>query len=120
MYYFCFVLLMIVPVAMFVVGLRWRLKPPAFKAPGIVYRTETTEKSPEVWVFAHTHCGKLWIRFGAIFAVISAVLMIVFSGSYQNFLLWLLCGQMLILCVTVFMIDLLCKNLFDENGTRIA
>lgn len=119
MYYLCFVLVMIVPVAMFVIGLRWRLKPPPFKTSGLVYRTEVTERTPEIWEFAHIHCGKLWSRFGVIMAVISTVLMVVLPGSYQKFLLWLLTAQMLIMCVTVFMIDLLSKNLFDENGNRI-
>lgn len=120
MYYLCFVLALIMPVLMFIIGLRWRLKPPAFQASGFVYSTESTRKSPEIWVFAHVHCGKLWTRFGAILAVISAVLMIVFTDSYQKFFLWLLCGQMLVMCVTVFIIDLFTKNLFDENGTRIV
>lgn len=120
MYYLCFVLVMITPVAMFAVGLRWRLKPPAFKSSGIVYRTEVTERSPEAWEFAHIYCGKLWSRFGAIMAVISAILMVVLQGSYQKFLLWLLMAQMLIMCVTILIIDYLSKNLFDENGNRIA
>ena len=28
-------------------------------------------------------------------------------------------AQMLMMCITVFMIDILCKNLYDENGVRI-
>lgn len=119
MYDLCFVLVMLVPLIMFFVGLYWRVKTPAFKTGKLVYRTEVTEKSAEVWEFAHTHCGKLWTRFGAILAVISVVLMVVFDGSYPKFIMWLLGGQMLILCITVFMIDFLAKNLFDENGVRI-
>lgn len=119
MYNLCFALVMLVPLAMFFVGLYWRVKTPAFKTGKIVYRTEVTEKSTEVWEFVHTHCGKLWTRFGVILAVISAVLMVVFDGSYHKFIMWLLGGQMLILCITVFMIDFLAKNLFDENGVRI-
>lgn len=119
MYYLCFVFVMLMPVAMFAVGLRWRVKTPAFKTGKLVYRTEFTEKSPEVWEFAHIHCGKLWTRFGAMVAVLSAILMVVFDGSYHKFILWLLGGQMLIMCITVFMIDFLAKNLFDESGLRI-
>ena len=120
MYYFCFVLLLAVPVAMFVVGIRWRKHPPAFRSGGLVYRTEITEKSPEVWEFAHIHCGKLWSRFGGIFAVISAALMIWLPGSYEKFFLWILGAQMLVMCVTILIIELFLKNLFDENGNRIA
>lgn len=119
MYYLCFVLVMVMPVIMFVLGLRWRVSPPAYKTGKLVYRTEVTEKSPAVWEFAHIHCGKLWSRFGVILAVISAVLMVALKGSYQKLLLWLLCGQMAILCISILMIEILTKNLFDENGVRI-
>ena len=120
MYYLCFVLLLVAPVFMFFMGLRWRKNPPAFQSEGLVYRTELTEKSPEVWEFAHVHCGKLWSRFGGIFVVISAALMIGLPGSYEKFFLWVLGAQMLVLCVTILIIELLTKSLFDENGNRIA
>ena len=119
MYYLCFVLVLIMPAAMFAVGFRWRISPPAYKTGKLVYRTEVTEKSPAVWEFAHIHCGKLWTRFGAILTVISTVLMVVFDSSYQKFLLWLLCGQMAVLCITILMMDILTKGLFDEHGVRI-
>lgn len=119
MYALCFALVLIVPVVMFLVGLMWKLKPPAFGTGTFVYRTAYTEKSPEVWDFAHVHCAKLWTRYGVILGVLSAVLMVVFKKSWQKFLLWLLGGQMLMLCITVFMMEILIKNLFDENGVRI-
>ena len=80
MYYLCFVLLLVAPVFMFFMGFRWRKNPPAFQSEGLVYRTELTEKSPEVWEFAHVHCGKLWSRFGGIFVVISAALVVSSKG----------------------------------------
>lgn len=119
MYTVCFVLVLLCPMAMAAVGILWRFKTPAFQSKGLVYRTELTEKSPEVWEFAHIHCGKLWLRFGLILLVISVLLMKFLAGSYQKFILWLLCGQMLVMCITVFMIEILVKNLFDENGVRI-
>ena len=119
MYYLVFAFSLLLPLAMFIIGLKWYIKPPAFKASGIVYRTEATERSPEIWDFAHKYLAKLWARFGLIFLVITVVLLVVFAESYQKFILWLLCAQALILCVTVFMIEIFLKNLFDENGTRI-
>lgn len=119
MYVLCFVLVMVVPVVMLGTGLKWKLRPPAFKTGTLVYRTAWTEKSPEVWDFAHSHFAKLWTRYGAILGVVSAALMVVFDGSYQKFLLWLLCGQMLLFCITILMMEMLIKNLYDENGERI-
>jgi len=119
MYQLCFAVLMVVPVAMIAVGLYWYLKPPAFQTGRIAYRTAITEKSPDVWFFAHTHCGKLWVRYGVIFGVITVLCMVFLKKYYHNLWLWLIGAQMLILCITIFMIDLLCKNLYDENGNRI-
>ena len=119
MYGICFALVMLMPLVMLVVGLKWRLKPPAYLTGKLVYRTAYTEKSPEVWEFAHSHFGKLWTRYGAILAVLCGGAMVFLKAKYQTYVLWLLCGEMLVLCVTIFMMELLIKNLYDENGRRI-
>ena len=119
MYGICFALVMLMPLVMLAVGLKWRLKPPAYLTGKLVYRTAYTEKSPEVWAFAHSHFGKLWTRYGAILAVLCGAAMYFLRAKYQTYVLWLLCGEMLVLCVTIFMMELLIKNLYDENGRRI-
>ena len=119
MYGICFALVLLMPLVMLAVGLKWRLKPPAYLTGKLVYRTAYTEKSPEVWAFAHSHFGKLWTRYGVILAVLCGAAMYFLREKYQTYVLWLLCGQMLVLCVTIFMMELLIKNLYDENGQRI-
>ena len=119
MYGICFALVLLMPLVMLAVGLKWRLKPPAYLTGKLVYRTAYTEKSPEVWAFAHVHFGKLWTRYGVILAVLCGAAMYFLRAKYQTYVLWLLCGQMLVLCVTIFMMELLIKNLYDENGQRI-
>ena len=119
MYGICFALVLLVPLVMLAVGLKWRLKPPAYLTGKLVYRTAYTEKSPEVWAFAHSYFGKLWTRYGVILAVLCGAVMYFLRAKYQTYVLWLLCGEMLVLCVTIFMMELLIKNLFDENGRRI-
>lgn len=119
MYGICFALVLLMPLVMLAVGLKWRLKPPAYLTGKLVYRTAYTEKSPEVWAFAHIHFGKLWTRYGVILAVLCGAAMYFLRAKYQTYVLWLLCGQMLVLCVTIFMMELLIKNLYDENGQRI-
>lgn len=116
MYTICFILAMAVPIALLLVGIMWRVKPPAFQATGFAYRTVLTMKSPDAWAFAHRHCAKLWIRIGVILGVIATVLMVVFKESYAKFLLWLIGGQMVFFCISAFLVDTLLKNLFDEDG----
>ena len=119
MYELCFALVLLMPLVMLAVGLKWRLKPPAYLTGKLVYRTAYTEKSPEVWAFAHSHFGKLWSRYGVFLGVLCGAAMYFLRAKYQTYLLWLLCGQMLVLCLTIFMMEVLIKNLFDENGQRI-
>ena len=45
--------------------------------------------------------------------------MVVCKQTYQKYLLWLLGGQMLMLCITIFMMEIFIKTLFDEEGHRI-
>lgn len=119
MYALCFALVLVMPLMMLAVGARWLIKPPAFKTGTVVYRTALTEKSPAVWSFAHEYCGKLWSRYGAIMVVIASVLMYFLKNSYQKFILWILVGEMLMMCITIFMMDIFIKNLFDENGDPV-
>lgn len=118
MYILLFVLVLLVPVIMFAVGVKWRINPPAFKTGRLAYRTEATERSEEVWYFAHGYCAKLFLRYGLILAVLSTLYM-VFIKSYQQYYLWVLLAQMLVFCICVFLMDMFTKNLFDENGVRI-
>lgn len=119
MYALCFALVLVMPLMMLVVGAMWRLKPPAFGEGTVVFRTAMTEKSPEVWAFAHEYCGKLWARYGATLLVISAVLMYFLKAKYQTYFIWILVGQMVMFGITVFMMDMFIKNLFDEEGKPV-
>ena len=42
--------------------------------------------------------------------------MILFKENYSAFWMWLIVGQMVLFCVSVFMIDLLLKNTFSEKN----
>ena len=51
--------------------------------------------------------------------MIAVVLMILLKESIGKYILWLLVAEMFVLCVTIVIVDLLVKNLFDENGVRV-
>ena len=119
MYALNFVLVLLIPVVMLVVGVKWWISPPAYKNGKLAYRTQESERSEEAWYFAHQHCAKLWARFGLILSVIATVLMILLKASIGKYILWLMMAEAFVLCVTIVIIDLLMKNLFDENGVRV-
>lgn len=115
MYPFYFVVVMLAPTAMLVVGLMWKISPPPYQSKGLAYSTELTRKDPEAWAAAHRHCARLWLRIGIISGAASAFLMVLFQENYSSFWMWLIVGQMVLFCVSVFMIDLLLKNTYSEE-----
>ena len=117
MYPFYFVIVMLAPAAMLIVGLLWKISPPPYQSKGLAYSTELTRKDPEAWVTAHKNCAKMWLRTGIISGGASAFLMVLFKENYSAFWMWLIVGQMALFCVSVFMIDLLLKNTFSDNNS---
>ncbi len=115
MYTLYFIVVMLAPAAMLIVGLMWKISPPPYQSKGLAYSTELTRKDPDAWAMAHRHCARLWTRIGMISGAVSAALMIQFKEHYVSFWLWLIVGQMVLFCVSVFMIDLLLKNMFSDH-----
>ena len=107
---------MLAPVAMFVIGLVWKVNPPKDYRHSFGYRTALSARSQETWDFAHHHISKLWMRLGVLSGILSAVLMVVFRDHYSDFVLWLIGGQMVFLCISAFLVDTALKNGFDEDG----
>ena len=117
MYIPYFIVVMLSPAAMLLVGLLWKISPPPYQSTGLAYNTELTRKDPDAWTAAHRHCARLWVRIGVISGGASAFLMVLFQANYASIWLWLIIGQMVLICVSVFMIDLLLKNTFTEEDS---
>lgn len=116
MYYLAFAIVLLTPVAMFLVGLLWRLHPPKYAGSSFAYRTALSSRSQETWDFAHSHISKLWIRLGLLLSVVSSVLMVMAEENYTSFVLWIIGGQMVFLCISAFLVDTALKHSFDEQG----
>lgn len=119
MYPITFILAMLTPVALFLVGLYWKLAPPKDQKQFLSYRTSLSIRSDASWRFAHQNISKMWVRLGVILGVLTSILMVLFKAQYTSFVLWLIGGQMAFLCVTVFLVDTALKVSFDEEGRRI-
>lgn len=109
---------MLAPVTMIFVGLRWKISPPPYRSSGLAYSTELTRSSPEIWSTAHRHCSKLWLRIGIVSGFASGILIALFFESFVNFWLWPIVGQMILFCISVFMIDLLLKSQFEDDDKK--
>ena len=118
MYILYFIVVMLAPAGMLAVGLMWKISPPPYQSKGLAYSTELTRKDPDAWAAAHRHCARLWARIGVVSGAASAALMVLFQENYASFWLWLIVGQMALFCVSVFMVDLLLKNMFDNSDKK--
>lgn len=110
-----FIVVMLAPAAMLLVGIWWKIAPPPYQSKGLAYSTDLTRNAPDAWNLAHRHCARLWMRIGIISGGASAFLMILFQESFSSFWMWLIVGQMALFCVSVFMIDLFLKNTFSDD-----
>ena len=113
MYILIFVLVMVTPLALLFLGLAWRTHPPKRESAKLAYRTALSAKNDETWAFAHLHLSRLWIRVGLILTILTVFLMVVWRDIYLSIFLWLIGGQMLLVCITAFLVDGLLKTSFD-------
>ena len=117
MMWFQVILTMLTPVAMLVVGLRWRKHPPRREGNGLAYRTALSEQNEDTWHFAHAHLSKLWVRLGLALTVVSAGAAYFGRSLLGSLFLWLIGGQMIFLCLSAFLVDGLLKANFNEDGS---
>ena len=57
------------------------------------------------------------MRIGIVSGAASAALMVFLKERYDTFWMWIIVGQMALFCVSVFMIDLLLKNVFSDGDS---
>lgn len=87
------------------------------------YRTTRSMKNKDTWEFAHSYCGKLWLRIGVIMFILSVIAMLFVIGNNVNDIGTfggILCGiQIVFLIGSIFSVERAIKNNFDEQGNRI-
>lgn len=116
MYILIFILVMITPLTLLLLGLFWQKHPPKRQDAKLAYRTTLSSKNDETWTFAHRHLSRLWIRIGLILSALSCFLMVVWREIYMDIFLWVIGGQMVLLCISAFLIENLLKMTFDSKN----
>lgn len=112
---------LIIPFTMIGLGRVFVKKPPDKINRDYGYRTEMSMKSVETWEFAHSYCGKLWMRLG--YALLASVLPLffLFGRDIETVALagLLICGvQLVVMMLSIIPIEKALKRGFDENGRR--
>ena len=115
--------LLLIPAVMMLLGAIFLKRSPRKINDWFGYRTRRAMSSQEAWDFAHRTCGRIWLRWGAVLAV-ATVLVVLLLGRGEASLLssWggtavlLQCGVMIVSTVPV---DQALKRNFDQDGHPI-
>lgn len=106
---FIFLLIMnsLIPIMMITFGLLWKNNPPENINWAYGYRSSMSMKNAETWKFAHMHNAKIWRRSGAIWLVVSIILMSLFKGDYENIsnYIWVIGLFIMFLSLDLFLSD---------------
>ena len=121
-WWFIFISDLIIPITLFVAGLvMW--KRPAKQINRIMgYRSARSMQNMDTWKFAQTYCGKRCWEIGLILAIPTIIAHIPFYRSPETTLetlsLTLLCIQIVIVLVPVFLTERALRKNFHEDGTK--
>lgn len=115
---FIFLLIMnsLIPVMMLIFGILWKNHPPSNINWMYGYRSSMSMKNQETWKFAHMHNAKIWRWSGAIWLVVSILLMLLFNNSYEEVSEWISCIGLSIIFLSLIPTEVALKKRFDKDG----
>jgi uncharacterized membrane protein len=119
---FLFVSNLLIPLIMILFGSYFKKKAPKTINHVFGYRTTMSMKTPETWVFAHTHCGRIWARVGWALLTFSILAMLLLYGKGIDTIgAWgaaLSLIQLLVLILSIIPTELALRKIFDSSGKR--
>lgn len=117
---FMFAMNLMVPIMMIACGWMMYRHPPKKINTVLGYRTTMSRKNQDTWNFAHSCCGRLWLRLGGIMVLPSVVCsLITIRGSEDQIGTVgaiLVTVQCIILCVSIIPVEVQLRKRFDKNG----
>ncbi len=111
----------IIPLCMLIGGFIMKYHPPKSINYVFGYRTRRSTLSQETWDFAHTCCGKLWIKIGIISLILSVAIQIPFIKSEQALSILttvLSIAQIVLIIISIIPVERALKRTFDDKGNR--
>ncbi len=117
-----FICNMLMPLIMIIGGYFMYKKTPK-EINGVVgYRTKTSKKNKDTWMFAHDYCGRLWLKLGTALLVTTIIVQIPFMHSIDDVIgivtLIVETLQLVVLIGSIIPVEKALKKTFDENGIR--
>lgn len=117
---FMFCCTLLIPIIMIIAGNSMRLG--KFKTINSIvgYRTRRSMQNQQTWDYAQRECGRLWVRWGVLMLLPTAVLMLLLLGKEiptvgtVGGIVTVL--QMLPLFLSIVIVEKKLREKFDENG----
>jgi uncharacterized membrane protein len=117
-----FVMDMLIPVTMIILGRIFRKQAPEKINHLYGYRTSMSMKNRETWEFAHEYFGRIWYISGFVLLVLSAAVMLSVLGQdvgTVGTVGGILCAvQCIPLIVPVIFTEIALRKNFDSDGRR--
>lgn len=86
------------------------------------YRTSLSMKNKDTWQFAHSYCGKLWLRIGLILLPVSIIPLLFVIHADTNTVAvvgGIVCAvQVVVLLGSIIPVEKALKRTFDQDGNR--
>lgn len=119
---FMLVMGLLVPATMLLFGWMFRRGTPHQVNSLIGYRTARSMKNADTWRFAHSYCGRLWVRCGVVLLPLTVLAMLLVLGRDEDAVGavgGLVCGvQLLPMAGSVALTERALKRTFDGDGNR--
>lgn len=117
---FMFCCTLLIPIIMIIAGNSMRLG--KFKTINSIvgYRTRRSMQNQQTWDYAQRECGRLWVRWGVLMLLPTAVLMLLLLGKEiptvgtVGGIVTVL--QMIPLFLSIVIVEKKLREKFDENG----
>lgn len=119
---FMMIMDLLIPLTMIGFGSRFLTKPPKNINWAYGYRTTRSMKNEDTWLYAHSYCGRLWLKMGWALLMVSTATMLLVLGKDKDtvggFGGMVCVLQLLCLVGSIIPTELALKKTFDEHGRR--
>ena len=113
---------LLVPAVMVVFGAVFLKKPPKKINGWYGYRTSRSMASQAAWDFAHRICAEIWIRWGLVLLIVSALALAAIVPLGQQRAVWastwICLLQLIPLLGSIVPVERALKKTFDQDGNR--
>ena len=121
-WWFIFICDLLVPITMFIGGAIMTKHHPKEINSLLGYRTARSMQNMDTWKFAHSYCGKIWLKVGLITFILTVLSHLPFYHSNEDIIgvvsLVAVTAQIIILIIPVFITESALRKTFNEDGTR--